>query len=495
MLESFETPDYIFVVTDFAAIDLHKFMKNRPIPKLAEDHVQLLTGDLISALDYLHKRRIVHRDLKPQNILLNENGMDAKLCDFGLARNMSRETHLLTSVKGTPLYMAPEVMRDEPYDHQAEFWSLGCILYEMLIGQPPFKAKSMNHLQNLLQKQPIVWPNAGESCLSFLQGLLKKNKDERFTWSAIQNHPFVKDHLNTMENEAVDSPLTNELSDSLALKKKKQREQIILKKEKKFIAERAKWCKTNAETHHIQAAALLTQQQQQANATDENTSISSLDSVNAIRQTDVETDVENAPIVMALKSASNAIPENSNLIIQRFPDNFADANEAKPTTPASQNAEQRLNNSNLVIGKMADNLKNDEVDERMKQLNLKPQDATAAPRPNVNHNVNQILTHGKNKDLEKRKLSLNLDNFSIRLGAGSLPPTSESTEETIKCQKEKEKTIPMVETNVSVSDLPIENEEWLAFIRTSMQEVLEGQIETLKQQNLVSANFADQNVY
>lgn len=487
MLESFETPDYIFVVTDFAAIDLHQFLKRRPVPKLTEDHVQLLTGNLISALYYLHSHRILHRDLKPQNILLNEAGMDAKLCDFGLARNMTRETHLLTSIKGTPLYMAPEVMCEQPYDQSADLWSLGCILYEMLVGQPPFKAKSMHHLQNLLQKQPISWPNTSENCSSFLQGLLKKNVKQRFTWPTVLQHPFVDGKLVILDGGTSDSPLTNALTESQTLAKEKQRDEILLKKGKKIIAERAKLCKAQVGTHHQQAAAILAQQQQQqqGNATDENTSLSSLDSVHAIVQTDVEnieTDVETASVP---KSGANTIPENSNLIIQRFPGDFDSTDEPKPKV-----TETKTDNSNLVIGTMADNLKNDEIDVRMKQLNLGPKDATAS-RSNVSHNVHQTgaQKQGKNKDLEKRKLRQNLDNFSIRL-AGNAVTTSTVIDETPKFpkDKEKEKTIPIVETNVSVSDSPIENEEWLAFIRSSMQEVLSGQIDSLKQQNLVSLN-------
>jgi fused-like protein len=62
-----------------------------------------------------------NRDLKPQNILLTLDGT-AKLCDFGFARNMSRGTMLLTSIKGTPLYMAPELVTESPYDHNADLW-------------------------------------------------------------------------------------------------------------------------------------------------------------------------------------------------------------------------------------------------------------------------------------------------------------------------------------------------------------------------------------
>lgn len=101
MLDSFETVDYIVVATELAGIDLHRFMSRQ---KLTDKQVQRLTWHLLSALYYLHSQRVSHRDLKPQNILLNNyqnaDEMEAKLCDFGLARKMTSETYLLTSVKG-----------------------------------------------------------------------------------------------------------------------------------------------------------------------------------------------------------------------------------------------------------------------------------------------------------------------------------------------------------------------------------------------------------
>lgn len=99
---------------------------------------QKLSYDLISALYYLHSHRILHRDLKPANVLLDKNHR-AKLCDFGLARSMTIQTHVLSSIKGTPLYMAPEMLlakTGEGYGYEADLWSLGCIIFEMLASEP-----------------------------------------------------------------------------------------------------------------------------------------------------------------------------------------------------------------------------------------------------------------------------------------------------------------------------------------------------------------------
>lgn len=78
--------------------------------------VQNVAKQLVRALHYLHSNRIIHRDMKPQNILIGANGT-VKLCDFGFARSMSCSTLVLTSIKGTPLYMAPELVQEQPYNH------------------------------------------------------------------------------------------------------------------------------------------------------------------------------------------------------------------------------------------------------------------------------------------------------------------------------------------------------------------------------------------
>lgn len=167
MLESFETKHDLVVVTEFACIDLHRYMeKNGYLP---EDKGQQLICDLVSALYYLHSNRILHRDIKPQNVLLDED-LRGKLCDFGLARNMTMSTHMLTSIKGTPLYMAPELLEEKPYDHLADIWSLGCIAYECLIGYPPFTTTSIFHLIKIIKKNEVTYPGyLSKPCRSFLQ--------------------------------------------------------------------------------------------------------------------------------------------------------------------------------------------------------------------------------------------------------------------------------------------------------------------------------------
>ena len=84
--------------------------------KLGEKVVRSIAKQLVRALHYLHSNRIIHRDMKPQNILISAGGI-VKLCDFGFARALSTQTMMLTSIKGTPLYMAPELVQEQPYTY------------------------------------------------------------------------------------------------------------------------------------------------------------------------------------------------------------------------------------------------------------------------------------------------------------------------------------------------------------------------------------------
>lgn len=168
MITSFETDYEVVVVSEYAKLDLFNLLaRDGPLP---EPKAQKLTYDLVSALYYLHSHRILHRDLKPQNILLvDEVNLTAKLCDFGFARNMTASTHVLTSIKGTPLYMSPELLECKPYDYMSDLWSLACIIYEILVGEPPFYTKNILELGRLIRYGNIKYPSfLSTECHSFL---------------------------------------------------------------------------------------------------------------------------------------------------------------------------------------------------------------------------------------------------------------------------------------------------------------------------------------
>eukprot|EP00897_Mesotaenium_endlicherianum_P008404 jgi/Mesen1/7592/ME000395S06744 len=166
MLDSFETEVDFCVVTEFAQGELFEILTDDH--QLPESQVQAIAKQLVRALHYLHSNRIIHRDMKPQNILIGAGGI-VKLCDFGFARAMSCNTMVVTSIKGTPLYMAPELVQEQPYNHTVDLWSLGVILYELFVGTPPFYTNSIYNLVRYIVKVP----------------------QNRLTWPDLLEHPFV----------------------------------------------------------------------------------------------------------------------------------------------------------------------------------------------------------------------------------------------------------------------------------------------------------------
>ena len=95
---------------------------------------------IFDALIYCHKLGIIHRDIKPENLLFSSKDQMAsiiKVSDFGLARFIDGET-LATTTCGTPGYVAPEVLEQQPYNEECDFWSVGVVLFILLCGSPPF---------------------------------------------------------------------------------------------------------------------------------------------------------------------------------------------------------------------------------------------------------------------------------------------------------------------------------------------------------------------
>lgn len=132
-----------------------RLQRERQLP--LEEALQI-THDVAAALGYAHGRRVLHRDVKPENILLA--GGRALVADFGLARAIgAADYRRLTAtgvIVGTAFYMSPEQLReDRDLDQRADIYSLGCILYEMLTGGPPFTGRSLTEVATRILRAPV----------------------------------------------------------------------------------------------------------------------------------------------------------------------------------------------------------------------------------------------------------------------------------------------------------------------------------------------------
>ncbi|KAK8899914.1 serine/threonine protein kinase [Tritrichomonas musculus] len=217
-LEIIETDTDFCVVSELGRGDLFQIIHdNQTLP---EDVLQNVSAQLVSAMSYLHDNKIIHRDIKPQNILIGSNN-SLKICDFGFARALSNTTLFLRSIKGTPLYMAPELVQERPYDEKIDIWSLGVILYELYYGKAPFYTTSIYKLIQMISNDPITWPGQiSDEFKDFLQVMLQKDPSHRATCKMLMKHPFIKnvkidvlsDEMYRFKSKEFDEALVDPLS-------------------------------------------------------------------------------------------------------------------------------------------------------------------------------------------------------------------------------------------------------------------------------------------
>ncbi|XP_021752200.1 serine/threonine-protein kinase AtPK2/AtPK19-like [Chenopodium quinoa] len=143
-----------------------------------EDLARVYAAEIVSAVAYLHDNGIMHRDLKPENILLGADG-HIMLTDFGLAKQFD-DTTRSNSLCGTTECMAPEIILGKGHDKAADWWSVGILLYEMLIGKLPFSGGNRFKLQQKIIKDKIKLPTFLTSeAHSLIKGLLTKEPSKR----------------------------------------------------------------------------------------------------------------------------------------------------------------------------------------------------------------------------------------------------------------------------------------------------------------------------
>ncbi|NXC61096.1 SGK3 kinase, partial [Aleadryas rufinucha] len=192
---SFQTTEKLYFVLDFVnggELFFH-LQRERSFP---EHRARFYAAEIASALGYLHSINIVYRDLKPENILLDSLG-HVVLTDFGLCKEGIATSDTTATFCGTPEYLAPEVIKKQPYDNTVDWWCLGAVLYEMLYGLPPFYCRDVAEMyDNILHKPLVLRPGISLTAWSILEELLEKDRQSRLgareDFLEIQKHPFFE---------------------------------------------------------------------------------------------------------------------------------------------------------------------------------------------------------------------------------------------------------------------------------------------------------------
>jgi len=197
LYEMFETNKKIYMVMELLT---GGELFDRIVAKgsYSEKEASDLIKDIASAIQYLHSIGIVHRDLKPENLIYLSPKSDSpiKITDFGLAKYRSGKDMAMTTACGTPGYVAPEVLKNEPYDKAVDMWSLGVILYILLCGFPPFYHESTAQLYKQIKKGEYdfpdpYWTDISDSAKDLVRCLLCVPPKDRYTAAQVLAHPWI----------------------------------------------------------------------------------------------------------------------------------------------------------------------------------------------------------------------------------------------------------------------------------------------------------------
>ena len=198
---SFQDYDNLYLLMDLlTGGDLRYHLTHKKPCVFNENQTKFFISNIILALEYLHSQKIIHRDIKPENLVLDINGY-IRLTDFGIAI-INKDDNNIKESSGTAGYMAPEVMLQQGHSYPADFFALGVIGYEFMIGNRPYYGKNSKQIKEFIlsYQAKIKYNNKkkgwSENSKDFINRLLQRRPIKRLGYSGIKelkNHLWLKD--------------------------------------------------------------------------------------------------------------------------------------------------------------------------------------------------------------------------------------------------------------------------------------------------------------
>ncbi|MDP2437474.1 MAG: PDK1 family serine/threonine-protein kinase [archaeon] len=162
--------------------------------RFSENVAKFYTAEILEALEHIHSHGIVHRDMKPENILLDQN-WHIKITDFGTAKEIGatvRPELVRSSFVGTSHYLSPEILNEDKVSTSSDIWALGCIVYQMLVGKPPFQGPTDYIIFEQIRENRIVFPDfVSQEARQLISAMLRLQSSERPTPAQIRESPWL----------------------------------------------------------------------------------------------------------------------------------------------------------------------------------------------------------------------------------------------------------------------------------------------------------------
>jgi polo-like kinase 1 len=188
----FEDNDNVYILLELCGNQtLNELLRRRK--RLTELEVLCYMNQLIDGLKYLHSHRVIHRDLKLGNLFLNDK-MELKIGDFGLATKLEFDGDRKRTVCGTPNYIAPEILEGKQgHSYEVDIWSLGVIIYTLLIGKPPYETTDVKATYKRIKMNQYNFPESAlvsENAKNLIAKILILDPTKRIKLDEILAHPF-----------------------------------------------------------------------------------------------------------------------------------------------------------------------------------------------------------------------------------------------------------------------------------------------------------------
>ncbi|KAJ3288335.1 Serine/threonine kinase [Rhizoclosmatium sp. JEL0117] len=192
----FQTETRLYFVMEFVSGgDLMWHIQHE---RFSEKRARYYACEVLLALEYFHKNNITYRDLKLDNILLTLEG-HIKIADYGLCKENMPYGATTATFCGTPEFMAPEILKEKPYTRAVDWWALGVLIYEMILGQSPFPGDGEDQIFDAILHDDVLFPgNMNKDAVDILKKLLTKDPTMRLGSTPrdsedIKSHPYFKD--------------------------------------------------------------------------------------------------------------------------------------------------------------------------------------------------------------------------------------------------------------------------------------------------------------